>query len=274
MGGSAFPMIADSSEAESFVAARFAEGSDYLKIVYDDLATLMAPLPMLERRTLAGLVAAAHRRGKLAVVHVLSEPNALVAIETGADGLVHLFTGSTVSPRFAPLVRASRAFVIPTLTVLLGTCGQRSGAAIVADTLLRPYIRPGLRRMMSIALTPKEGSRSCQGTIEAVRQLSSAGVPILAGTDAPVPGQTYGASLHGEVALLVAAGLTPVDALKAATSAPAAAFRLADRGRIAPGLRADLLLVNGDPTRDIAATRRIVAIWKRGVAMKRVRYPD
>ena len=57
--------------------------------------------------------------------------------------------------------------------------------------------------------------------------------------------------------------------MKAATSATAKAFRLTDRGRIAPGLRADLLLVEGDPTVDITATRNIVAVWKAGVEFNR-----
>jgi len=65
--------------------------------------------------------------------------------------------------------------------------------------------------------------------------------------------------------------MSPAQALTAATAAPARAFRLADRGRIEPGLRADLVLVEGDPTRDILATRRIVAVWKRGVPVERKR---
>jgi imidazolonepropionase-like amidohydrolase len=55
--------------------------------------------------------------------------------------------------------------------------------------------------------------------------------------------------------------LTP-DALKAATSVTAKRFHLADRGRIAEGLRADLLLVNGDPTQNISDTLSIVGVWK------------
>ena len=105
--------------------------------------------------------------------------------------------------------------------------------------------------------------------LEAVRVLRAAGVVILAGTDAPNPGTAQGASLHGELELLVEAGLTPAEALRAATSAPAGVFGLKDRGRLAPGLRADLVLVDGDPSQDIRATRAIVGIWKAGLAVER-----
>ncbi len=142
----------------------------------------------------------------------------------------------------------------------------------MADSLLAPYVRPSLRPMMSLGVTPSGGARSCDGTNEAIRQLVRERVPILPGTDAPVPGQTYGASLHGELALLVGAGLTPIQALQAATSAPAHAFGLEDRGRISPGRRADLVLVEGDPTRDILTTRRIARVWKRGVMVQRMKY--
>jgi imidazolonepropionase-like amidohydrolase len=191
-----------------------------------------------------------------------------VAVETGADGLVHLFTGASVSPDFARFVASRGAFIIPTLSVLYASCGQPIGAKIANDSLLRPYIRPSIRLMMS-NMAPRQRSASCEATREAVRQLARHGVSILAGTDAPGLGQTYGPSLHGELELLVGVGLTPAQALAAATSAPARGFRLTDRGRIAPGLRADLVLVDGDPTEDILFTRRIVMVWKRGVLAKR-----
>jgi hypothetical protein len=100
--------------------------------------------------------------------------------------------------------------------------------------------------------------------LAAVRLLHDAGVPILAGTDAPNPGTAHGASLHRELELLVQAGLSPVEALRAATSSAARAFRLVDRGRIARGLRADVVLVDGDPTTDIRKTRAVVGVWKEG----------
>jgi hypothetical protein len=105
-----------------------------------------------------------------------------------------------------------------------------------------------------------------------VRVLKAAGVPILAGTDAPNPGTAHGAAMHRELELLVDAGLTPLEALRAATAAPAKAFSLGDRGRIAAGMRADLLLVAGDPTKDIRATRAIAGIWKGGHAIDRAAF--
>ena len=96
-----------------------------------------------------------------------------------------------------------------------------------------------------------------------------AGVPILAGTDANaaagVPAAiSHGSSLHHELELLVDAGLTTVDALRAATSRPARYFGLGDRGVIEPGRRADLVLIDGDPLQDITATRSIRRIWCGG----------
>lgn len=79
----------------------------------------------------------------------------------------------------------------------------------------------------------------------------------------------HGATLHRELELLVRSGLTPVQALTAATKSTADAFRLRDRGRIVPGQRADLLLVRGDPTRDITATRAILHVWRSGVELER-----
>jgi imidazolonepropionase-like amidohydrolase len=209
MGGPPLPTITDASQAQAFVDARIAEGSDYIKIIYDDLAVAGTTLPMLDRETLNALVAAAHARQRKAIVHVMSEPQARDAIDAHADGLAHLFIGGSVSADFGRFVANHNAFVIPTLGVLHGICGQPNGEPIVNDPLLAPYIRPDLRPMMSRTLTTPGKVNSCEGTDEALRQLGRARAVLLAGTDAPTPTQTYGASLHGELALLVGAGLTP-----------------------------------------------------------------
>lgn len=97
-----------------------------------------------------------------------------------------------------------------------------------------------------------------------VAALDSAGVTILAGGDPPTSGVIHGIGLLQEIELLVRAGLTPAEALGAATARTADAFRLGDRGRIVPGHRADLVLVEGDPTSDVTALRRIRRIWRGG----------
>jgi imidazolonepropionase-like amidohydrolase len=267
MGGPPSPTITDPAQAQSFVDARIAEGSDYIKIVHDG-SSLLGKLPMLDNATMRALVVAAHKRGKLAVVHVLAEREARDAILAGADGLVHLFAGDTVSADFGRLAASHHVFVIPTLSTIALFCGRSPGRSILADSRLQPYVREQWAGSLKIPLDSNQQHR-CNGTEAAIRQLVAAGVPILAGTDAPVPGNTYGASVHAEMALLVHAGLTPGQALVAATSAPARAFCLVDRGLIRPGMRADLVMVEGDPTQDILATRNIVAIWKHGTPVTR-----
>ena len=107
---------------------------------------------------------------------------------------------------------------------------------------------------------------------EAARELEAQHTPVLAGTDAPNPGTAHGVSLHGELQLLVDSGFTPTQALASATSVPAAAFHLDDRGQIAPGKRADLLLVEGNPTAQISDINNVVAVWKLGVKADRESY--
>lgn len=82
-------------------------------------------------------------------------------------------------------------------------------------------------------------------------------------------GPCSGASLHRELELLVRCGLSPAQALPAATSEPARVFGLTDRGHVAAGQRADLVLVSGDPLADITATRAIERIWRGGIACDR-----
>lgn len=101
------------------------------------------------------------------------------------------------------------------------------------------------------------------------RRLHRAGVPILAGTDAPLPGTANGVSLLSALDYLCEASLSPTAALAAASSVPARAFGLGDRGLVRPGYRADLVLVEGDVTTDVRQVREIVAIWKYGYPVDR-----
>lgn len=258
------PTISSPDQAQAFVDARIAEGSDYIKIVYDDALEygVPKPIPTLDKKTLAAVIAAAHKRGKLAVVHIGSLQQAIDVIEAGADGLAHLFVGEHSDPDFGRLAAAHHVFVIPTLSVLNSICGIKKDALANDSRISSGLISSNLENLK--AVFPSRTRLSCAGATEAIRQLRQSHVPVLAGTDAPNPGTEHGASMHGELELLVQAGLTPAEALEAATANPANAFHLNDRGEIALGKRADFLLVKGDPGTDITATRNIVGVWKAG----------
>jgi imidazolonepropionase-like amidohydrolase len=106
-------------------------------------------------------------------------------------------------------------------------------------------------------LTRADLSTAQQHAMRSTRLLHKAGVMVLAGS--------HGASLHRELELLVLTGLSPVEALSAATSVPADVFGLTDRGYVEAGRRADLVLVAGDPSTDITATRAVTRVWHAGV---------
>lgn len=107
-----------------------------------------------------------------------------------------------------------------------------------------------------------------KATLALVATLHRAGVPLMAGTDAPSPLVYPGHALHLELALLVEAGLSPAEALRAATLVPARYLGIADEsGTIAVGKRADLVLLDADPLQNIANTRRIHAVLLGGRAV-------
>lgn len=266
--GVPIPTLDSPSEAAAFVDARLAEGSDFIKLVYDDGSGFGMHLPTLDRDTLRAAIEAAHRRKVLAVVHVSSQREAIEAIESGADGLAHLFLDEPPSDAFVRAAERHGIFVTDTLAVLASSCDGTRGAALAEDPRLAPWIGP-VERHGLLDRFPAAERPSCEPALQSALRLHEAGVRVLASTDAPNPGTAHGVSLHDELALLVRAGLSPAAALRAATADPADVFGLEDRGRIAEGKRADLVLVDGDPSKDISATRAIRGVWKRGAALDR-----
>jgi imidazolonepropionase-like amidohydrolase len=272
--GMAIPTITQPDSAQAFVDARIAEGSDYIKLVFDDGALFQLKWTTLSEATMRAVIAAAHKRSKLAIVHVSTLTGAQKAIDAGADGLVHLFVDTIGDTRLVNSARQKGVFVIPTMVVLKSITGVGGGAPLVDDPNLSPYLNTGARASLALGFPNRPGSprKDFEFARATVRLLKEAGVPVLAGTDAPNPGTAHGAAMHRELELLVEAGLTPLQALHAGTAAPAKAFSLKDRGRIAAGMRADLLLVNGDPIKDIRATRAVAGIWKGGHAVDRATF--
>ncbi|MFD4351894.1 amidohydrolase family protein [Nocardia sp. NPDC058518] len=238
-----FDTVMGPAAAAAFVEARVAEGADYFKIVIDDGAMHGTTLPALTPETVTALTDAAHAAGLRVIAHAITAREVAIALDAGVDGFGHVWADiddDATMRRLVDRVRADGSFVISTLAYFEAT-EQQAGSA------------------------DHTGHGTFANAMRAARALHEAGVPLLAGTDATPFVPAHGVGLHHELALLTQVGLTPRQALAAATSLPAEYFDLADRGRIAEGLRADLVLVAGDPTRDITATTAVVDVWRRGV---------
>lgn len=264
------PTVEADTDIDAFIATRIGEGADFIKLIVEDLSAYDAthPMPTLNAEQVARVIAATHARQMLAVAHVSTLRDARHAIAAGADGLVHVFIDAIADEDFIATMRERDAFVVPTLVVIASMAGPDDMPALDTDAHLGPMLTTEQRSTLQ-ARFPSSDPQRLARAIESVRRLHATGVTVLAGTDAPNPGTAHGISLHAELELLTRAGLSPREALAAATAKPAQRFGLADRGRIAPGLRADLVLVEGDPTTDITTTRAIVSVWKNGHRIER-----
>jgi len=249
------------------VLERIAEGSDYLKII----SGTGGLWPSLEPETIRALVVAAHDQGVIVVAHVSSTGGLEEVVAGGVDVVAHVPVNAELDQALVDLMAEAGIVVGPTLATIENTLGERGGAAVVADPRLAKALGDNwVRRLTSDASEPPGRIMAPYARAEGnVRQLADGGITLLAGTDAPNPGTVFGASLHRELELLVRCGLSTAKALASATSEPARVFGLVDRGRVATGQRANLVLVSGDPLTDITATRAIERIWRGGTACDR-----
>ncbi|MGW0748060.1 amidohydrolase family protein [Streptomyces sp. NPDC002587] len=242
--------VTDPERVPDFVKARLAEGSDFLKLIIDDGTVHGTDLPVMSPEIAGALARAGRAAGLRVVAHAVTAADVVTALDAGVDGLAHVWADlapeDPASGRLARRVREQGVFVVSTLAYFEAVDAQEAGTAAC--------VPPG----------------RYPAAVGALRALREAGVPLLAGTDATPFTPAHGAGLHRELALLTQdGGLRPQEALTAATALPARHFGLADRGRIAPGLRADLLLVEGDPTHELSALGAIAAVWRRGVRQTR-----
>ncbi|KAK2684657.1 hypothetical protein QWA68_017034, partial [Fusarium oxysporum] len=215
--------------------------SDYIKVLID--------LPGIDGPTLIALVHAAHRHGKLAVAHSFQKVEYSRVLQGGFDVITLVPIDGIIETEVAEGLAARNIACIPTLCM----------ARAMVPLLLREA-SDGVEDF------------SFDYALANVKKLYDAGVRICAGTEAnqishvPIP---IGESLHEEMELLVRAGLSNLDALRAATIIPTMVFGMGDRGEISLGRRADMVLVEGDPLQDITATRKIRKVWIGGVEIDR-----
>ncbi len=268
------PLPESPERAQAWVDDRLAEGSDWIKIVVESGEGWGSDLPSLDADTVAAVVDAAHARGVLAMAHVGSRAEAELAVAAGVDGLVHLFGDREVDAATAAEWAERGLFVIPTTPVLAGAYGQPGLERLERFEAIEVQLSAEQRRSLSGSFPNSENRTDMWPRVQAsIRTLHAAGVPLLAGSDAPNPGTAHGISLLDAVIRLHEAGLSPIEAIKSATARTASVFTMLaeddPRGCLRPGCRADLLLVYGNPLDDPADLLRIAEVWKNGAVVER-----
>lgn len=236
----------------------------------------------------------AHRRGLFVTAHLGAYP-AQAAVADGVDCLEHIWSvfNYVIPPAVAgqPGHRGRLDLDNPLCASLIAELAERKvfvdpTLAVFRNMILLPDA-PQVRDHPDNALAPRrlrefwplylartgcpqggpmeDRRREFAKYQELTGKLHRAGVPLLAGTDAPEPQVPPGVSLHQELEMLVESGLSPAEALIAATRNNARALRADDRlGAVAPGMLADLVLLSADPLADIRHTRRIELVIRGG----------
>ena len=229
------PTLTKPEEALSFVKERIKNGAHYIKIIKEPWKAT------LDTKTVAALIKASHKENKKAVVHVSKAQDGFQVLKDKADGLVHIWDDKKITETQLNQLKKEHFFVIPTILTL-----QKVQSLYFNKTEEQTKIKVKLIQ-------------------EEVKRLYDVGVPILAGTDPPNANINHGTDLYKEMYLLKEAGIPVLDVLKSATSLPALHFNLKNKGFIKKGYRADFILINGNPTKninDIANEKRVFKLGK------------
>jgi len=195
---------------------------------------------------LAAIVAAAHRMGRQVTAHAHGADGINSFLRAGGDSIEH---GTYLDAESIRLMRREGVYLVPTL--------------MAGDFVMRIASGP------DNFFTPAQTAKAMQAgplMLEMARRAHEGGVRIAFGTDSGVSAHGDNA---GEFALLVRAGLTPLEAIQAATVGAAAHLKIdGEAGRIAPGLPADLIAVSGDPLTDVTELERVRFVMKGGVVYR------
>jgi imidazolonepropionase-like amidohydrolase len=267
-------IVSTPSEMRQTVADLALAGVDGIKIVVERWAGSVggAPNPRMSLDLVVAAVAEAKVHGIPVYAHATTAPEAHDAVLVGVRAIVHLVEEPDVS--LLPTMRDNNVFYGPTLALWASWGPAWNDSTRLAD----PFLLAGIDAVViRNALDSPEGREAMQSpaiaedrtwwtaSLAALKAACDAGVRIVLGTDSGVPMVFPGYSAHLELELLVEAGLTPAEALAAATRNGATMLGQHDVfGTIQTGMRADLLILDANPLDDIRNTRTIRAIVMNG----------
>jgi len=217
----------------------------------------------------------AHALGLRVAVHATELETARLAVEAGADVLVHSIESAPVDDAFLALLRARGVIYITTLGVYEGyweVLGQHVRLTDIDARVGDPDVIASFAELADLPddvkpawLKPRPPPPISRIVLDNLKRVQAAGVVVAAGTDAGNIGTLHGPALHREFELMAEAGLTPAQILAATTTGAARAMGRDDIGAIEPGMRADMVILDADPLADMRNARRIHRVVKDGV---------
>lgn len=263
--------IATPAQARAEVRRLAAQRPDLIKIWFVRAAADLSP----QIAWIAAVIAESHTAGLRVAVHATDLRLARAAVEAGADVLVHGIDDVVADAPFVFQLQAQGVVYTPTFAVVEGyaralglafrptAMETRTGDPAAIESILQLAQLPIRPRGIFPAPVPPIDPESAAN----LRRLRDAGVRIAAGSDAGNIGTLHGPGLHRELELMVQAGLTPMEAIVAATGNGALMLRNDDIGVLMPGKSADMLLLDADPLADIRNTTQIWRVVRAGVVL-------
>jgi imidazolonepropionase-like amidohydrolase len=266
--------VTTEEEARRDVRELAAKKPDFIKIWVDDRNGAVKKLsPPLYR----AIIDEAHKQNLRVMAHVFYLADARDLVEAGVDGFLHLVRDEEMDPALVARMAAKRVFVTPNLggseagtyTARPAWLDEPALAETATPAMIKKTSDAFAARAARGAAPPRPGGSSYEKQQRSVARLNAAGVPIALGDDTGIENTFYGFSEHRELELMVAAGMTPMQVLVAATRTPAELLRLDNLGTLAAGKSADFLVLNANPLDNISNTRKIAAVYQRGKVVDR-----
>ena len=263
------PATAD--EARKDVDELAAHRADIVKIWVDKGHGAM---PEMTPEIYKAVIDEAHRKNLRVAAHEYALEDAKELVADGVDVLAHSVRDQEVDDAFIQAMKQHKVWYVPTFTVdesffvyagrpeFMETAFFRQAAG---PQLIAKFGAPGYAEKVNQDPQTAQHRKDFVVGQQNLKKLFDAGVNVGFGTDSgALPGRIPGFAEHRELELMVEAGLTSMQAIRAATGENAKLLHAADRGTIAAGKRADLLVLDADPLADIRNTRKIFAVYHDG----------
>lgn len=259
--------------AEAREAARrwLAYEPDAIKVFTDGWRYGFAPdMTSMEEPVLAAIVKEAHAKGVEVLTHTVTLEKAKEAARAGVDVIAHGIGNARADGELVEIMKKNQTAYAPTLAVYESASGP-------LHPLLRSLLEPAALKILdAVPARERRISKARQSRWDHLmantRILRDGGVSIATGTDAGVTGAMHGYSTLREMELLVRGGLTPLEALTAATGVASRAIKVdQDRGTIEPGKAADLVLIKGAPHDRISDVMNVERVFLAGNEIDRTK---